>query len=721
MEPQKKHQFCCSGCRVAYQVIHEQGLHHYYDLKQRTGATTEAATGRGASFEEFDDPAFTDLYCQTASSGLSKVDLYLEGVHCAACVWLVEKTPSALHGVADCRLDLGRARATVLWDREQARLSDVARFLDSIGYTPHPYQGVDAQEVERREQRQLLIRLGVSGALAGNIMMLAFALYGGFLYGMARDVSQLFRWTSLLLALPAVLWCALPFYRGAWGALRTRSLHMDVPIAVGILAGFGWGLANTLRNQGEIYFDSVSLLVFLLLSGRYLQQRQQRHAARSAELLFALSPSSARLIADDEGVRTVPVATLRKGDLVELRSGDSVPADGVVHEGSSTLDLSLLTGESRPVPVNEGDPVHAGTLNLSARLVVRVERTGEETRVGRLLNLVEESIRRRPRVVRMADRLSGYFVATALGLALITAALWWGSSPDAAMEHAVALLIVTCPCALGLATPLAVSAAIGQAARAGFLVKGGDALEALSRPGVMLVDKTGTLTEGRFEVVRWLGDRGVRPLLAAAEARSSHPVARALSSVAVGDLLPVPDQVHVHPGKGLEADFGEQRLLAGSASFVSERLEGLSGDTESALASLRAEALTPVLVALNGKVVALAGCGDPLRSDSRGTLAAIQGLGWQVQVLSGDDAQVTRAVAHQVGLPAESARGGVSPEGRQMRCVTSWETAPWSWWATASTTPPLSPKQQSESPSTAVPKPPSPPPTSTSPNPVSRH
>jgi Cu2+-exporting ATPase len=656
-------QFCCSGCRVAYDVIHGAGLDGYYELKARIDAPEQAAMGRGAASTEFDDPAFSELYCRTRPDGLTTVELYLEGVHCAACVWLVEKVPIVIPGVAECRLDVGRSLATVVWDTERTQLSEIARFLDSIGYPPHPFHGVEARDMERREDRALLIRIAVAGAIAGNVMLLAFALYGGHFHGISPVFRELFRWVSLGLTLPAVLWCAQVFYRGAWGALRTRSLHMDVPIAIGILVAFSWGAANTIRDRGEVYFDSVTVLIFFLLVGRWLQRRQQRRAARATELLFSLAPSTARVIEDD-GVRELPASALQLGMVVELRAGDTAPADGVVRRGRSAFDLSLLTGESRPVPVGEGDPVHAGTTNLSGRIELEVRSAGADTRLGRLLRLVEEGARRRAPVVLLADRISGWFVLAVLTLALVTVGLWLRIDPDRAMENAVALLIVSCPCALGLATPLAVSAAIGQAARHGILVKGGDALEVLARPARMILDKTGTLTEGRLAVVSWYGDHSVRRLVAAAETQSTHPVAAALANGFEAADLPIVTEVEQLPGCGITAQVDGRRIVVGSPSFVAGETDQPDDGIEIEIERLIGAGLTPVVVAVDRRVVAAAGLGDPVRPDTAASLAAIRERGWRVEVLSGDHPGTVRSLLAELGLDPDQGRGGAVPEDK---------------------------------------------------------
>jgi Cu2+-exporting ATPase len=656
-------QFCCNGCRVAYDVIRGHGLDGYYDIKARIDAPDEPAHVSGKSFAEFDDPAFHRLYCRTLPSGLETVELYLEGVHCAACVWLVEKLTVVVDGVADVRLDLGKALATVAWNPGTTPLSEVARFLDSIGYTPHPFRGVEARDMARREERALLVRIAVAGAIAGNVMLTAFALYGGHFHGISAEFQSFFRWASLALAVPSVTWCATVFYRGAWGALKTRALHMDLPIAIGILAGFTQGAINTIRGAGEIYFDSVTALIFFLLVGRFLQRRQQLKAASSTELMFSLAPSTARLV-EAEGVREVPLEALTPGATVEIRAGDSVPADGVVTEGSSILDRSLLTGESLPEPVEIGDPVHAGTVNLGARLLIEVRATGEDTRVGRLMRLVEEAAMRRAPVVLLADRISGWFVAVVLALAAITLGVWLRLDPEHAVSHAVALLIVSCPCALGLATPLAVSAAIGRAARRKILIKGGDALESLARPGRMLLDKTGTLTEGRLAVVRWWGDESVKPAVAAIERHSAHPVARALAAIAPEVDSPDAREVHELAGAGVEGLVDGRRVLVASAAHATRELGLLPPTASDVVDGYAEDGLSPIVIAVDDRVVAVAAIGDPLRPDSEGSVSAIRASGWRIEILSGDHPVVVRSIASQVGIEAAAARGGASPEDK---------------------------------------------------------
>jgi len=357
---------------------------------------------------------------------------------------------------------------------------------------------------------------------------------------------------------------------------------------------------------------------------------------------------------------------VRPGDLVEVRVGDSIPADGSVLEGESSVNRALLTGESQPTAVGPGGAVHAGTVNLSTRLVVRVEAVGEATRVGRLMQLVEQYSRNRPPIVQFADRIAGRFVRIVLAAAAITFLAWVWFSPARAIDNAVALLIVTCPCALGLATPLAVTIALGRAARRHILVKGGGVLEALSRPGAIFLDKTGTLTAGRISLVSWSGDEGLQPWVAALERHSAHPIAQALvagKAAAPGDEPPVCD-VRQIMGGGISGTVAGWRLVVGSPLFVRQQGCQVPPSIERAQREAISLGATPVLVAVDGRAAAVAGLGDPLRADAADSLDRLRNLGWKIRILSGDHPEVVAAVARRLGIEAADAIGGASPEAK---------------------------------------------------------
>lgn len=652
-------QFCCHGCQTAYSIIHGCGLDAYYRLRQATQTSASPARNTARRYAEFDDPAFTALYARPVQGGLLHAELLLENVHCTACVWLLEKLPAVLPGVASARLDFRRSAIAITWDPAAVPLSAIARTLDSLGYAPHPARNGAARDLRRQTDRRMLIRLAVAGACAGNVMLLALALYAGMFDSMEPHYAQLFRWTSMLISLVSLAWPGSLFFRGALSAIRTRTLHLDFPIAVGLAAGAVWGVINTVRGTGEIYFDSLSVLVFALLAGRLIQHRQQRWSADAVELLFSLTPTSARVLRDSQFAE-VPIQTVAIGDTVEILAGDSAPVDGVITDGESSIDQALLTGESRPVDVRPGDEIAAGAVNLGGRLLVLVRATGESTRVGRLMRMVEDAGRRRAPIVRLADRFAGHFVAGMLTLAAITALIWSFVDPSRAIDNAAALLIVTCPCALGLSTPLAMTVAIGRAARRGILIKGGDAIQSLARPGTIFLDKTGTITRGTTTLVRWHGDDSLQPLVASLESEFAHPIARALVAAFAGSpAAPAASGVRAHQS-GIEGTIAGIHLRIGSPAFV----RGLdrSGRLAAVENSIIAADLTPILVAVNGRIAAAAGLGDPVRPDARESIDRLRRMGFRVGILSGDHPDLVAAVGRSLGLDPADVRGGVPPE-----------------------------------------------------------
>jgi Cu2+-exporting ATPase len=653
VDAEASRQFCCGGCRAAYAILHEHGLDRYYDFAERRGAPVRSS---GRRFEEFDHTVFQNLYVRALPNGLVEAELYLEGVHCASCVWLVERSPLVIPGVVRAELEIRRSLARVSWDPTAVRLSAIARTLDSLGYTPHPFRGVTRDAMRRAEDRAMLVRIGVAGAIAINVMLAALALYSGWAGGMDAGLTRFLRWVSLGLVTPAMVWPGRVFLTGAWSALRARTLHMDVPIAIGLVAGYVQGAVNTISGSGPVYFDGLATLIFALLVGRYLQQRGQRAAADSTELLFSLTPGTARVVEESGELREVPTQALLPGMRIDVRAGETLAADGVIVAGETQLDVSLLTGESRPVAAREGDEVFAGTVNLSAPVRVRATQTGEASRVAKIMRQVEESAARRAPVVQLANRTAVWFVAVVLVLAVVTFLMWRAIDPSRAVATAVALLIVTCPCALALSTPLAVSVAVGRAARAGMFVKGGDALESLGRPGQLILDKTGTITEGRTALVRWEGADWVRPLVLGLEEGSSHPIANAFRGAwsSVGPAA-VRDVNHV-VGGGIVATVDGHRVVVGSPAFVARHAP--AGDEPSTQA-------TPVVVAVDGTVVARAWIGDPVRGDARQSIAELRARGWSIGILSGDAPSVVRSVGAAVGVAAGDCIGAATPETKR--------------------------------------------------------
>lgn len=659
LESDTERQFCCSGCHTAFGMLHAHGLDSYYGFAERREAPVRAS---GRSYDEFDHPAFANLYVTALPNGFSRTELYLEGVHCASCVWLVERVPLMVPGVLRAELDVRRSLAVIEWDIGTVPLSRIAQSLDTLGYPPHPFRGVARADMRKREDRAMLVRIGIAGAIAINVMLAALALYAGELNSMDAGFTRFFRWVSFAITVPAFIWPGRVFFTSAWASLRARALHMDLPIAIALAAGFVRGAMNTITDSGPIYFDGLALLIFALLVGRFLQQRGQRMAIDAAEELHAMAPSTARVVENDI-VRDIPSEALLPGMLLEVRAGESFPADGVVMRGHSSVNAALLTGESRPASVTVGQTVFAGTLNVESPLRVQVEQTGETSRIAKLMRQVEESAKRRAPIVQTANRMAGIFTAVVLFAAATTFVIKSQMAAAHALDDAIALLIVTCPCALALATPLAITVAVGRAARRGMLIKGGDALELLASPGIIVLDKTGTITEGRTALTAWHGPDWVKPLVLALEEGSSHPLAdgfrRAWPGLPAATVLA---SRHI-AGGGLEGTVDGHTVRIGSPRFVRESMISIDESLVHVINDLD-RTLTPVHIAIDGVVVALAGLGDRVRDDAFESLQQLRGRGWRTVMLSGDAQDVVASVGRSLGFEAQDSIGAVSPEGK---------------------------------------------------------
>jgi P-type Cu2+ transporter len=651
--------FCCDACATAWTILHTRGLDAYHRLPERRQAPVRSS---GRQFPEYDHEQFQARYVTSTDAGRAQITLALEGVHCASCVWLVERVPLLLDGVISAELNVRLSRADIVWDPTRTGLSAIAQTLDTLGYTPHPYRGADRAALRRREDRGMLVRIGIAGAIATNVMLAAIALYAGEFSPMDRSTLQLFRWISLGLTVVSLAVPGRVFFTGAWSALRARTVHMDVPIALALGAGTVRGAINTVAGSGPIYFDGVCALILLLLVGRYLQARGQRAAIDSTEQLFALTPATARVERGATECEDVPADSLRAGEIVVVHPGETLPADGRIVDGTSRIDRAILSGESANIRVTAGDTVYAGTLNTTSRLRVAVTASGDETRLARIMAQIDDSLRRRAPIVLLADRLSARVVAVVLALAALTFALWHQRDATAAWDHTIALLIVTCPCALALATPLAMSSAVGKAARNGIFIKGGDALEALTRPGVLILDKTGTLTTGVTSLVAWRGDESVKALVLSLEATSTHPIAagfrRAWPDTRVATTCDVTHTI----GGGIVGEVDGQTVVVGSPSFVSRHI---SNRTDATIAD--GDALTHVHVSVDGRLVAEAGFADEIRPDASDALTTLRRRGWRTVLLSGDNQAASERVGAALGFAPADVIADASPENKASR------------------------------------------------------
>ena len=656
------HGTCCRGCQAVAQTIADNGLGAYY--RNRTAAPPSAREANlvPAELAVYDLPEVQRSFVQgdAADGDLREAALLIDGVTCAACVWLIEQRLSRLPGVRHALLNYATRRARVRWDSRATSLSKILGAVAALGYAAHPYDRARAEERLRRERSVLLWRLFIAGFGMMQVMMYAVPVYIAE-GAMTADIEQLMRIASLVLTLPVALWSAMPFYSGAWRDLRAGRAGMDVPVSLGIIIAFAASVWATWTASGEVYFDSVSMFVFLLLGARFLEMEARARAVQTQEQLARRTPATAeRLTGDAHGTtERVAAAALRAGDLVRVRPGDAIPADGVVVEGYSAADEALLTGESRPVAKRPGDALTGGAVNLDGVLTMRVTRVGEDTVLAGIVRLMDRAQSEKPRIAQAADRVAQWFVAGLLVLTIAAFAVWWQIDSSRALWIAVAMLVVTCPCALSLATPAALTAATGSAYRAGVLITRGSALETLAQATHFVFDKTGTLTTGRMSLTGMTllsADTREQCLAyaAALESWSEHPAGRALAHAAPG-VHPVATGARTVAGDGVEGDVGGRLLRIGRPQFVAG-LHGLPLPHEIDFAP---DAVTVVALGDARGWIALFMLDDVVRHDALAVIRALADTGAQVALLSGDRPQRARHTAAELGIA--ECRGGATP------------------------------------------------------------
>lgn len=649
---------CCPGCEAVAKSIVEAGMEDYYRHRTEPAARPEDDLTR--ILEEltvFDRPEMQRSFVANADGEVREAALILEGIVCAACVWLTEKHVRQMPGVLSFSVNLSTHRAQVSWDNREIALSEILRAIAAIGYRAHPYDPNRQDAIFKRERHLLLRRLAIAGLGYLQVMMISLALYFGDFTGISGDIRYFFWWVSLFLSTPIVLYSGQSFFRPAWRDLKQRQVGMDLPVSVSILLAFGGSVWAVVTNSGQIYFDSVTMFIFLLLAGRYLEQSARHKAGEMSDALTKLVPAIAHRLDTEGQVEVVPAFELCPGDRVLIRPGDAVPADGSVVEGESSVDAAMLTGESLPEPKHIGSQLAAGTVNVESPLVMTVEQVGQDTMVSAIVRLMDRAQAQKPRIAEIADRYARKFVIGLFAITLAVTAVWLFIDPERAFWVAIAILAITCPCSLSLATPAAIAVAVGRLTKAGLLVTRGYAIESLAKVTHVVLDKTGTLTDGRLHLqsIRSLAEFDEDQLLrwaGALEQFTEHPVGKAIAAAAQSDQpLPQASNVQNLPGRGMSGEIDGCRLAVGNERLLAELgLSPVVSDDHHELS---------VWVVVDDQLVGELRLNDQLRPDAEETIARIKSMGLTPVLLSGDRPDRVRHLGAQVGI--EVAVGGLLP------------------------------------------------------------
>ncbi|ANQ26373.1 ATPase P [Vibrio natriegens] len=624
---------CCPGCQTVAQTIIDSGLVSYYQYRTAPAEKADLVPEQLQALIHYDNEDVQSEFVRNHDN-VSEVTLSLDGVSCAACAWLIEKQVSNTKGLVSIRVNTTTNRALLAWDKTQVRLSELLAAIHKLGYKAAPFEA-DVQEASYHQMmKQYLYRLGIAGLATMQVMMLAVALYLEVFGDLEPEFKNYFRWVSLIFATPVLLYSALPFYLNAWRSIKGRTLGMDVPVSIALIFAYVASLVATFTEQGEVFFESISMFTFFLLVGRFLEMRARRKAAAASGNLLKLIPAIATTLDGEQ----IPVKTLKIGDRIRVLPGEHIPADGKVISGRIHIDESMLTGESVHVVKKEGDAVFAGTLNGDESFELEVTSSKADSVISNIVRLQDEAQHSKPKIAEIADVVARYFVGAILIISAGTWLYWHQTKPDDAFWIMLSVLVATCPCALSLATPTALTCATSRMGNFGILLRKGHVFETLCKVNHLVVDKTGTLTKGDIEISRTsvfgeISESESLALAAALEAHANHPIARSFAQYSKEDV--VVSEVKNVIGSGIEGLWNGKDVKIGSAAFVVNE-----GCDES----------NAVYLSVNGEHAATFYYRDPIREESQAFIQRFAEAGIKTTLLTGDSIQNAQPVADEIGI-----------------------------------------------------------------------
>jgi len=658
-----EHLFCCAGCVSVCQVIHEAGLDGFYRRLKKRENTIAPPPNAPADIDQYDLQEVQQECVETLADGSHKAKLMVEGIHCAACIWLIEKALHGLKGIQKAEVNLAHHRLLIQWQPDQVSLTQIMQRLAALGYAAIPFNADQIEGVTQRQNQALLFRLGFAGFAAMNIMWISIALYAGAFSGISSEFQYFFHWISCAIATPVLLYSGGPILLSAWRGLTQGKLSMDLPISIGALATFTYSFWQTLQHGSHVYFDTVVTFLFIILIGRYLEAMARRNASSATLQLLELQPRMATRLTTRGTEERVAIRKLNIGDHLRIKPGDKVAADGIIIAGASHINESMLSGEPQAVHKHIGDSIAAGTINAENPLTMQINATGSNTMLARIIELVESAQGSKAHIQRLADRIVPWFVATTLILAGLTF-LYWSIQMDfnTALLAATAVLIITCPCALGLATPMAIAVSTGFAAKHGVLIRHGEALEILSKITHVVLDKTGTLTTGNMHVadtitITAIEANSLLQWASALEQHHSHPLAAAICASAEAASLPILpcENSHHLAGMGVTGTINGQQVMVGNQYLMQTHHITIPDNILAICHRIESAMAVPVLIAVDGILLGLLRIEDQLRSGALELIESLDQRGIGITLLTGDSKNAAnhlhqRLSQHTTGL-----------------------------------------------------------------------
>ncbi len=636
--------FCCKGCQGIYHLLRSEGLDDFY---QKVGSNKlEPPKELEDDLYKFDLEGFKKKYIKDRD-GLSEINLIIEGIHCSACVWLNEKVLHQTEGIIEVSINYTNNKAKIVWDSDTVKLSEIIAKIRSIGYNAYPYDPKIQEEKANSARRDYYSRLLVAIFATMNIMWIAIAQYTGYFTGIRADMKHVLNVAEFFLATPTLFYTGWVYFKGAYFGIKNRYINMDILVATGATLAYIYSIYAMVTGNGEVYFDSVTMIVTFVFVGKYLEVLSKKSAVDSMDSMLSSVPSEVMVVKNGEK-SLVGIEEIIPGDIIEIKPGDKIVIDGIIVSGEGSFDLSSLTGESREVFKKEGDEMLSGSIAIDSVIRYKATKAYADSMLSTIASMLEESILKKPSIQKLADQISGYFSVAILSFSFLTFLYWYlflGSGFEKALIISISVIVIACPCALGLATPMATLVGIGVASKKGILFKEATFLESMAKSDIVLLDKTGTITEGKPKVVNMKEyEKFDKTLLYSLVKGSKHPVSQAVASYIEDENIDIKEielnNIKNLEARGVSASFNSDRLLGGNRRLMSE--SGIEFDEEFGK--------TVFIYAVNNEIKAIFEMEDALKKGAKEAVSEIKSLGLEVVMLTGDNEKVAKKIAKEVGI-----------------------------------------------------------------------
>ena len=652
--------FCCNGCQGVYHLLHDEGLDSFYAKKGDVKLTQPKEVGD--EFKKFDKDGFKKQYVKE-KDGLCEINLIIEGIHCSACVWLNEKVLHRLDGIIEADINFTNHKAKVIYDPDIVPLSRIFETIASIGYIAYPYDKKAGEERAHKQRRDYYARLLVGLFSMMNVMWIAIAQYAGYFSGIEQEYKNILNIAEFVLATPALFYTGWPYFRGAYYGLKNRFINMDFLVITGASLAYIYSVYVMIKGQGEVYFDSVAMIITFVFIGKFLEVQSKKKAVDTMDSLTSSLPTEVIVLKNGQKIQK-EIQEVEIGDIVELRAGEKVVLDGVIKSGEGSFDYSSLNGESMPLLKQKGDEVLSGSILLDTVVLVEVKKAYSDSTIQKISTLLESAMTKKPRIEKIANEVSGYFSISILSIALVSFLVWYfyfGSGFEKALVIAISVVVIACPCALGLATPIATLVGLNQGIKKGVLFKETSYLETFAKIDTLFLDKTGTITKAKPKVVSETIMRDFdKSLLFSMVSSQTHPISKGVKEY-LGECKEVElNSIKSIQAKGITATYHDKKLLAGNKKLIVEN--GISCEKEFDSSVL--------IFAIDDEIVAYYELEDEIKQDTKDVIKNFKSAGIEVVMLTGDNKNSAQKVAKKVGI--EHLKHSLLPQDKA-QVVTSYQ------------------------------------------------